>query len=1049
MAKTPDCFYLILQYLFPALGLLFACSFCNAQQPFLQKQTNRTTQATVTCYDSSFVKIIENPERADYFNVSIETADGSIVAGGNGRNRVNGPANKFFAAITRFLPNGEVQWARELRASTNYEMPLHQLKELKDGSILATGIIWNNIYPTNAAEKYDVYLAKLSANGDLLWFKTFNSTLASCYQGDPALLIKGIAEAPGGELYIGAEITNCIASSYLSVFALSSSGSLLWSNAFAFPDYSGLCAGIICENNTLTLAGSALNTPAAANKASVCLFSINRFNGSLLQTRVWQDTRPMPENFSYYFQNPLKFTKTKTGNYLLQGASSNPYSSAYTTRFLFAEFDTAFNFKTAWAVIPGNLPYYLFNLQAATNSNGDYLYTFGHRLPSGSFEIYTGLSNSNNLTNERMVYYDAATEALNNQAAAQLKNGAAVLISTLVNNTTGSTRFEFRKIHMYDTPSVCLGTASGLARKESYTLNAIPFSFTSAGSNSIFSTTINSAEVLPVMYTTAEVCKQPFTCNKLQINGPQQLCGNGNLVTYTATKNRDCAKKINWQIDTAAATIVQQPNDTTILVHFRKNWQGYLTATLDGDCSIADSLLLTFTATATAPVTLGPDRELCAQNTLLLKAGSEYASYRWQNGSTDSTLLVTQPGLYAVTVTDACANTYSDTILITPAPPVLLNLGPDRSKCNNDTLQLNAPAGFLNYSWSPAYNLSNAIAQTVTVNPVRDTTYFLKAEKTPGCFGYDTVFVKVNSSPPIQLGADLRFCEGDSALLQAGPGFVDYSWNNGTRSPQLLVKTQGTYSIKATTAEGCSSADTIQVFAPYALPVLQLNKDSLLCNLSSRTLNAGSFSAYSWNTGQTTASITVNTPGLYAVTVTDANGCKASDSARITTLLPLPAGFLGADTSICSYDQLSLQAPAGYNRYLWNNGATTGTIMIQNPGVYSLLVTDKFGCSGIDSINVVPKQCLTGFYIPNAFTPNNDGLNDLFRPFLFGNVLHYSFSIYNRMGEQVFTTTNLQAGWNGTAKAKPQDPGVFVWKCNYQLAGEQPQQRKGTVVLVR
>lgn len=1048
MAKIPSWFSSQLRRYSLTLGLL-TYSFCNAQQTFFQKQITGTTQTSVTCKDSSFIKMIENPERADYHNVTIETADGSIVAAGNGRNIINGPANKFFATITRFLPNGEIQWARELRASTNYEMPLQHLKELKDGSILATGIIWNSIYPANSAEKYDVYIARLSANGDLLWFKTFNSTLASCYQGDAALLIRDIAEGPGGELYVGAEITNCIASSYLSVFALNSNGSLLWSNAFEFSNYAGLCAGIVCENNTITLAGSGFNTPAGSNKPSVFLLSINRFNGSLLQTRAWQDGRTMPEVFSYYFQNRLHFSKTKTGNYLLHGASFNPYNSAYTTRYLFAEFDTAFNFKTAWAVVPGNLPYYLFNQDASINANGEYLYSFGHRLPSGSFEMFTGLTNTNGLTQERMVTYTTGTEVLNSQSAVLLKSGAAVQITTFLNNTTGSTRFEFRKIHMYDTPSVCLGVASNLASKESYSLNAVPFSFTSAGTNSIFSTIINSAEVLPVTYATADVCKQPFTCDKLQINGPQQLCGNGNLVTYTATKNRDCAKKINWLIDTTAAAIIQQPNDTTIQVRFKKNWQGYLSASLDGDCTITDSLLLTFTATATAPVTLGPDKELCSQNTLLLNAGSGYGSYRWQNGSTDSTFLVTTPGSYYVTVTDACNNIYSDTIRITAAPPVTLSIGPDRTKCNNDTLQLNAPAGFLNYTWGPAYNLSNANAQNITVNPARDTFYFLKAEKTPGCFGYDTVFVKVNSSPPILLGADLRFCQGDSALLQAGPGFTDYSWNNGTRSPQLLVKTQGTYTIKATTAEGCSSADTIQVLPPYPLPVVQLNKDSLLCNLSSRTLNAGSFTAYSWNTGQTTASITVNIPGVYTVTVTDANGCKASDSTRITRLLPLPAGFLGADTSICSYDQLNLQAASAYNRYLWNTGATSRTITIQTPGIYSLLVTDQFGCSGTDSINVVLKQCLTGFYIPNAFTPNNDGLNDLFKPLLFGNVLYYSFSIYNRMGELVFTTTSLQAGWNGTAKSQPQDPGLFVWKCDYQLAGEQPQQRKGTVVLVR
>jgi gliding motility-associated-like protein len=95
------------------------------------------------------------------------------------------------------------------------------------------------------------------------------------------------------------------------------------------------------------------------------------------------------------------------------------------------------------------------------------------------------------------------------------------------------------------------------------------------------------------------------------------------------------------------------------------------------------------------------------------------------------------------------------------------------------------------------------------------------------------------------------------------------------------------------------------------------------------------------------------------------------------------------------------------------------------------------------------KDCLTGFYVPNAFTPNNDGLNDLFRPIIGGNIIRYQFSVYNRWGQIVFRTEKIQAGWNGSFLGKQQDGNVFIWTCTYQLDGGAVKNEKGTVVLVR
>src|SRR6202012_1997711 len=82
------------------------------------------------------------------------------------------------------------------------------------------------------------------------------------------------------------------------------------------------------------------------------------------------------------------------------------------------------------------------------------------------------------------------------------------------------------------------------------------------------------------------------------------------------------------------------------------------------------------------------------------------------------------------------------------------------------------------------------------------------------------------------------------------------------------------------------------------------------------------------------------------------------------------------------------------------------------------------------------RQCLLGFYIPNAVTPNNDGSNDVFRPLIFGNVSSYSFSIFNRWGQRVFESSALGSGWDGRLPGSPQPPGLYAWICAYQLQGQ-------------
>ena len=117
--------------------------------------------------------------------------------------------------------------------------------------------------------------------------------------------------------------------------------------------------------------------------------------------------------------------------------------------------------------------------------------------------------------------------------------------------------------------------------------------------------------------------------------------------------------------------------------------------------------------------------------------------------------------------------------------------------------------------------------------------------------------------------------------------------------------------------------------------------------------------------------------------------------------------------------------------------------------MYWLEVVDVNSCTGRDTVLVNPKECMNGFFVPSAFTPNGDRKNDDFKPLLFGNVKKYKLTIYNRWGQVFFQTTEQFKGWDGKIAGILQPTGAFVWTCSYQFEGEEQKIEKGTVTLIR
>jgi len=178
-------------------------------------------------------------------------------------------------------------------------------------------------------------------------------------------------------------------------------------------------------------------------------------------------------------------------------------------------------------------------------------------------------------------------------------------------------------------------------------------------------------------------------------------------------------------------------------------------------------------------------------------------------------------------------------------------------------------------------------------------------------------------------------------------------------------------------------------------------------------------------------------------------GCNASDTVDIRTRVDPPVGFLPSDTAICSYGTLRLTPRNGYSEYLWNNGEAGYFLVADQPGLYWLQVHDAWGCQGRDSVVVSLKDCGKGLFVPTAFTPNHDGINDGFRPLLHGSWSSFRCTVYDRFGKLVFRTDDPREAWDGNIRGVPAPSGTFTWVCSFTLTGESIQTRKGTVVLIR
>ncbi|MBX5438851.1 MAG: gliding motility-associated C-terminal domain-containing protein, partial [Thermoflavifilum sp.] len=359
-------------------------------------------------------------------------------------------------------------------------------------------------------------------------------------------------------------------------------------------------------------------------------------------------------------------------------------------------------------------------------------------------------------------------------------------------------------------------------------------------------------------------------------------------------------------------------------------------------CSASDTLQLQIHPLPI--VNLGNDTAICQGESLTLNAGNVGSTYLWSTGQTSPSITVNTAGSYWVKVTDANGCSASDTLQLQIHPLPIVNLGNDTAICQGESLTLNAGNVGSTYLWSTGQTSASITTDTSGI-------YWVKVTNSYGCSAADTLQLQIHPLPIVNLGNDTAICQGESLTLNAGNVGSTYLWSTGQTSPSITTDTAGIYWVKVTDANGCSAADTLQLQI-HPLPIVNLGKDTAICQGESLTLNAGNVgSTYLWSTNQTTPSITVNTAGSYWVKVTDANGCSASDTLQLQ-IHPLPIVNLGNDTAICQGESLTLNAGNVGSTYLWSTGQNGQTITVNTAGTYWVKVTDANGCSAADTLQL-------------------------------------------------------------------------------------------------
>ncbi len=339
-----------------------------------------------------------------------------------------------------------------------------------------------------------------------------------------------------------------------------------------------------------------------------------------------------------------------------------------------------------------------------------------------------------------------------------------------------------------------------------------------------------------------------------------------------------------------------------------------------------------------------------------LSATPGFARYAWSTGDTLAGISTVQPGAYTVEAWDTlgCVSTATVQLAASSMPDVSLDALPYACDATR-TLQVGNDV-FAAYTWSNGYQ-----TPSVTVNASGD--YSVTVSNTDGCTQTASITVDVPSLPEVAIAGAGALCPGESTVLNATPGFSAYTWSNGEQTENIQVGSAGAYTVVATDNNGCT-AEATQTVDVLPLDPIIVRGARNICKGGGTTFTVfGNWTSIRWSTGETGPAIDASVAGVYAVTATNAAGCRAETTVELVvgdTLTPSVTMRPYACDGV-----LTLDAGMGFASYTWSNGVTTTAQAVTASGTYAVTVSDGKGCTGSAALSVtVPEVRTLAFDAP-------------------------------------------------------------------------------------
>lgn len=406
------------------------------------------------------------------------------------------------------------------------------------------------------------------------------------------------------------------------------------------------------------------------------------------------------------------------------------------------------------------------------------------------------------------------------------------------------------------------------------------------------------------------------------------------------------------------------------------------------------------------------------------------------------------------------------TALVSIVPRPTANAGVDTTICAGTQYHLNGTGGGT-YQWSPPGSVNNATIANPLVTATSNTIFTLVVSN-GGCSDTDQVVVNISPTPIADAGDDTAVCTGAKIMLH-GTGGNSYYWYSGSftsnsQDTVVNISETTTFYLTVTGINGCRANDSIVVTAMPPPQFSVLSGQVQKCIQDSVMLVAGGGDIYSWtpttaisNIAQDSVIVWPSVSTTYYVTITDTN-CNYSETLPVDVAIrSLPDLHVSSrEMENCNGKYLQLSA-AGATTYSWipangvsSPGSATTIVIADTLTYFTVFGTDAFGCLGTTTVTAqAPAQEHNYFYAPNAFTPNDDGTNDCYRIRITGPVLAYELHIYDRFGNEVFTTTNTLDCWDGNYKGQPMDVGTYYYFYKAELPGCPGLFNKGDFHLLR